>query len=78
MDRDLQRQKLPRRCLLLMQWGIKKVVITIVFDTNTSNTGAEIGAFRCLELWIDGLAVAVHPGSHGNDQRSWCGSLHGV
>ena len=38
---------------LLMEWDIKEEVCGMVFDTTSSNTGADIGACRCLEVWLD-------------------------
>ena len=38
---------------MLSQWGVKNEVIAMVFDTTSSNTGADLGACRFLELWLD-------------------------
>ena len=38
---------------LLTQWDIKKELCGMVFDTTSSNSGAEIGACRCLEDWLE-------------------------
>ena len=38
---------------LLMEWDIKEEVSAMVFDTTSSNTGADIGACKCLEVWLD-------------------------
>ena len=37
----------------LVKWGIKDEVSGMVFDTTSSNTGADIGACKLLEDWLD-------------------------
>ena len=36
----------------LKEWGMKGEVCAMVFDTTSSNSGAESGACRCLEGWL--------------------------
>ena len=38
---------------VLKQWGIGKEIIGMVFDTTSSNSGAEIGACKLLEDWLE-------------------------
>ena len=38
---------------MLTDWGIKEQCIGLVFDTTSSNTGAESGACTFLESWVD-------------------------
>ena len=35
------------------EWGVKKEVCAIVFDTTSTNTGAEAGACKFLEDWLE-------------------------
>ena len=62
----------------LVKWKIKKQVVGMVFDTTASNSGADSGACRYLEVWLDTpilwLACRHHWGSHeahhGDHKRS--------
>ena len=38
---------------MLMEWGVRKEVVGMVFDTTSTNTGAESGACKYLEEYID-------------------------
>ena len=37
----------------LVKWNIKEQIMGMVFDTTASNSGADSGACRYLEIWID-------------------------
>ena len=41
---------------MLKSWGIKKEVVSLVFDTTSSNSSGEVGACFLLEEWV-GLPV---------------------
>ena len=38
---------------LLNNWNVKKEIRGMVFDTTSSNSGAETGACKCLEDWLE-------------------------
>ena len=37
---------------LLTEWNVKREICGMVFDTTSRNSGAEIGACKCLEDWL--------------------------
>ena len=38
---------------VLVEWDLKRETVGLVFDTTSSNTGAEHGACRQLEMWLE-------------------------
>ena len=38
---------------LLTEWNVRRELCGMVFDTTSSNSGAEIGACKCLEDWLE-------------------------
>ena len=38
---------------MLVEWDLKRETVGLVFDTTSSNTGAEHGACRQLEMWLE-------------------------